>query len=315
MNYILNGQAMTTPFVVPASVVDSSLFLASHTQLKVLLVFLKNMSSGTSAEAIAEFLSIPVSEAEDALEFWAQAGILISLGATETVIPEKKESPAVQVKPTVVKPTREEIAQLAFTDEKLAILLREAEMKFARPLRDSELKSLAWLYTDNGMDVSLILMLVEYAINQQSANVRFIEQTALAWLDAGVSTLTEAEDFIAERGRRMTAWGLIESAFGIEKRKPSDKELEYARKWVLEWGFGKDILHEAYNRCIDQKTKLNMGYIGGILENWHKSGVKTLADIENADNAAKEKASKKDGSTGSSDGAYDKSLIEELLNR
>lgn len=315
MNYILNGQAMTTPFVVPASVVDSSLFLASHTQLKVLLVFLKNMSSGISSEAIAEFLSIPVSEAEDSLEFWAQAGILIPLGAPAATVPEKKESPAVKVKPTVVKPTREEIAQLAFTDERLALLVREAEMKFARPLRAGELQSLAWLYLDLGMDVSLILMLVEYAINQNSATTRFIEQTALSWIDAGISTLTEAEAFITERGRKMTAWGIIESAFGIEKRKPSDKELELAKKWVLEWGFGKDILHEAYNRCIDQKTKLNMGYIGGILENWHKGGVKVLADIEKTDKVAKETASKKDGNSGSNGGAYNKSLIEELLNR
>jgi hypothetical protein len=66
---------------------------------------------------------------------------------------------------------------------------------------------------------------------------------------------------------------------------------------------------------VTENTSLESFNIGGILENWHKGGVKVLADIEKTDNAAKETASKKDGNSGSNGGAYNKSLIEELLNR
>lgn len=310
MNYILNSQAMTLPFFVPSAVVDSSIKLATHSQLKVLLVFLRNISTGMNEDGIAEFLNMPVSEVLDALEFWAQAGILSRIGQpAETAMAPKPEIKEKPIKATVVKPTREEIAQIAFTDKKLSSLLRETEIKFARPLRASEMQSLAWLYLDHGMDVSLILMVVEYAIDQENTSTTFMERTALAWIDAGVTNLVEAENYIAERGRKLTAWGVVEKAFGIEKRKPSDKELDLSARWVTEWGFSKEMLHEAYNRCIDQKAKLSMTYINGILERWYKDKITTPADIDKAKPAAAAKPDTKGGS------AYDKTLVEDILNK
>ena len=46
--------------------------------------------------SIAEFLNMPVSEVLDALEFWAQAGILTRIGQPEAAMapkPEIKEKP------------------------------------------------------------------------------------------------------------------------------------------------------------------------------------------------------------------------------
>lgn len=313
MKYILNSGAMTLPFFVPSSVVDSNLKLASHAQLKVLLVFLRNVSTGNSGESIADFLGLPLSEVYDALEFWAQAGVLSAVGQPDEE-PKKDDVKPTPVKSTVVKPTREEIAQVAFSDATLSSLLRETELKFARPLRASEMQTLAWLYLDNGMDASLILMVVEYAIDQGNTSTAFIERTALSWIAAGVADLAQAESFIAERGRKLTAWGMVEAAFGIEKRKPSDKELEYANTWVIEWGFGSELLRQAYNRCIDQKTKLNMNYIGGILERWYKDGIKTLADLETSEVKSKAAATKNE-TTGKNQGAYDKEFVKNMLNK
>lgn len=306
MNYILNTSAMAVPFFVPASVVDNNLKLASGNQLKVLLFFLKNVTSGTSEEAIADFLKLPISEVNDALEFWAQAGVLTSLSAPAATA--EKESPKKKaVKSITVKPTREEIASVATTDGRLAFLLQEAEMKLARTMRGNEIQTLAWLYLDHGMDVSLILMLVEYAVSEGKTTVSFIENTALSWIDAGVTTLAQAEEQIETRGRRKTAWSMIESAFGIERRQPSDKELEYAQSWIIDWHFSREMLKEAYNRCIDQKAKISMPYINGILEKWFKDGITTL-EAAKANSATSRKSGKNDF------GAYDKSLVDRLLN-
>ncbi len=306
MNYILNSSAMAVPFFVPASVVDNNLKLASGNQLKVLLFFLKNVTAGTSEEAIADFLKLPISEVNDAFEFWAQAGVLVS--TTAPTATTAKESPKKKaVKSVVVKPTREEIASVAATDSRLAFLLQESEMKLARTMRAAEIQTLAWLYLDHGMDVSLILMLVEYAVTEGKATVSFIENTALSWIDAGVTTLAQAEEQIETRSRRKTAWGMIESAFGIERRQPSDKELSYAQSWIIDWHFSREMLKEAYNRCIDQKAKISMPYINGILEKWFKDGVTTLEAARNSSSSAKTK--------GKNDfGAYNKSLVDRLLN-
>ena len=265
MKYMLNASAMNVPFFVPSSVVDKHIKLASNTQLKVLLVFLKNISSGISPKEISEFLRIDESEVCDALNFWVEREIILTKGEKAEEKPMDKEKPK-PVRPTVIKPTREEISEASANDPKISFLIGEAEMKLARGLRDNEIRTLCWLYLDFGMDISLILMLVEYAVSEDKATVAFIESTALAWLEAGVTTLSDAEEQIEARSLRKTAWGVVLSAFGMDYRMPSDKELEFSGRWVVEWQFKKELLREAYNICVDKNAKLSMPYINKILE-------------------------------------------------
>ena len=307
MDYIINPASMSSVFMVPSSVVDASLKIATEKQLKVLLFFLKNIANGVRTQEIADSLKISVSEVEDALYFWADSGVLlakeqpISLGNTEKTA--KKP-----IKPQIVKPTREEIAMMGSTDENIAFLLREAEMKFKRTLRGNEMQTLVWLYCDQGMSISLILMLIEYAVNEKRLNLSFIESTAIAWLEAGVNSILSAEAEIEKQNNRKTAWSVVQRAFGIESRIPSAKELEFSENWVLNWGFKADMLKLAYDACVDAKGKSSMPYINKILESWNSKGISTPEDVEK-DNKKPTKKAKNDFS------AYDKELVAQLFNR
>ena len=305
MKYVLNPSAMLAPFFVPSSVVDKHIKLASATQLRVLLTFLKIVSIGPSPKYIAEILKLPESEVIDSLNFWVEREVIATEGEKVAVAVEATTAPT-PVRSVAIKPSREEVSAASMSDPKISFLIGEAEMKLSRGLRDGEIRTLCWLYLDHGMDVSLILMLVEYAVSEGKATVSFIESTALSWLAAGVTTLSEAEEQIEERNRRKTAWGVVLTAFGMDYRMPSDKELELAGKWVIEWEFKKELLREAYNICVDKNAKLSMAYINKILEKWHKDGIRTVEDIKAAE---KPKKNNTDFAT------YDKSLVEKLLNK
>ncbi len=305
MNYVINPTSMTSVFMVPSSVVDSHIKLATEKQLKVILFFLKNITGGIETEKIAEELKLPLAEVEDALYYWADAGIL-SLKEQPIVSEKAEKSTEQRIKPQIIKPTREEIAMMGNSDENIVFLLREAEMKFGRALRGNEIQTLVWLYCDHGMAVSLILMLIEYAVNEKRLNIGFIESTALSWLDAGVSSIVDAEKQIELQSRRKTAWGVVQKAFGIEARQPSKKELEFSENWVLKWGFKSEMLRYAYDICVDSKGKISMSYINKILESWSQKGFITVADVEKSKKNATNKAN--------SFSAYDKSLVEKLLN-
>lgn len=305
MDYLINPSAMTSVFMVPSSVADKHVKLASATQLRVLLYMLKNISSGVEEGDIASFLKIPESEVKDALYFWEQAGVLTAKEKAVQAEPPKKETKA--VKTAGVKPSREEIAMLGASDERIVFLLREAELKFGRSLRGSEIQSLVWLYSDHGLDVSVILMLVEYAVSENRATIGFIESTALAWIEAGVDSITAAEEQIEKRNRQKISWSVVEKAFGMEHRMPSTKELTLSETWVNDWGLSREVLRLAYDKCVDAKAKLSMPYVNKILETWHKKGLKTVAEIE-AD-AQKPKTKPAAGFA-----TYDKSLVEQMLN-
>lgn len=276
MSYILNPSAMSSVFMVPSDAVKSYIKLASAEQLRVLLCTMNNISNGINPSATADLLGIPLENVTDALNFWSDAGVFIRKTEDKPIEFEKPVKEKKTAKIEASKPSREEIAMMGNTDERVVFLLREAELKFRRPLRFTEMQSLVGLYADDGMDVSIILMLVEYAVSEDRANIGFINETARIWQSAGVDSLVAAEEQIEKRNRQKLAWSIVEKAFGIEHRMPSSKELEYSEVWVSDWKFDRAMLKEAYDICVDAKAKLSMPYINKILEGWHTKGFKTV---------------------------------------
>lgn len=303
MDYILNPTAMQSVFMVPSEPVRSYLKLASAEQLRILLYTMSNISSGIDINKTADALGIPEESVKDGLNFWCDAGVFTKNGTVSFEAPATEKKTA---KTESAKISREEIAMMGATDENVVFLLREAELKFKRTLRFTEMQSLVSLYADDGMDVALILMLVEYAISEGKASIGFINTTARNWLNAGVDSVVSAEEEIEKTNRRKSAWSIVERSFGIEHRQPSAKELLYSEKWVIEWGFKAEMLRAAYDACIDANAKISMPYINKILESWHNKGFKTIEDIKISENK-KQSNDKKP--------SYNKELFEKMLDR
>ncbi len=305
MEYFANIKEFQSTFSVPKSVAQNYLKIATPTQLKVLLYVLNNLAEDPSSEEISLFLSIPLSDVNDSLAFWKSADIFISKHGDSKKEEEKPKSKI--IKSQIIKPSREEIVRQSKENEELALLLREAEGKFSRVLTFGEIQTLSWLFIEQGLDISLILMLLEYASNENRLNIGFIERTAIEWLNNGVLDISSAEEYITTTYEKRTAWKIVETTFGIESRKPSEKELTLSHLWVKEWGFSREVLKLAYDKCIDAKSKLIMGYIAKILESWHKAGYKTVADIEKAQENAQ-------NNNTSSMVTYDINDLEKLIN-
>lgn len=276
MEFFLNPASLMPFFAVPYSIADKHLKLASELAIKVILYILRHSDEKIDTKALSEFFGTDEGEICDALNFWVNSGIISVKGAPEKTVNEPKP-----VKKTVrskaVKPTREEIARRGNEDEKIAFLLREAQMKFGKALTTSEAATLVWLYDDAGVDVSLILMASEYASSSSGKlNIRDVEKIALDWADNGIKTITQAEERIALLSRQETSWRLLEAVFGLDRRSPSVKELEMAALFVDEWKFSREMLRAAYEQCVDSTGKFSMPYIKKILENWHKKGYATV---------------------------------------
>lgn len=278
MNYFADFKFFQDAFQLPKIVGEQYLKLATPTQLKVLLYTLSHLSADPSEKEISEFLSIPESETSDALKFWESTGILVSK-TTPITEPEEEKPKKKVVRKAAIKPSKEEIVQRGLESEQLRLLLHEAEEKFSRPLQFSEISTLVWLFDNQGMDTSLILMLIEYAKQENKCNIGFIERTAIEWLNNEITDISSAENYLRSINEKKTAWKIVEASFGIEPRLPSKKELDYSKLWVLDYGFGREILREAYERCVDAKSKFLIGYVATILKSWHSKGYSTLEQI------------------------------------
>ena len=306
MKYTVNTEKLGGAFLLPAEAADKWLKLATHTQLKVLICCFRNIASGIEPADISKRLLISEAETEDALVFWAQAGLL--------KCDEQKAAAEVRtaVLPKEELPTREDVIRRGMEDKNVAFLLREAQMYFGRGLKQNESAFLVSLYDDSGMDTAVILYLLSYAASCGKCNLSFIKKHSARWLGEGVETVAAAEECITRSLREDLAWNAVQKAFGMEKRNPSEKEKALCDLWINEWQTTPELLKAAYDVCVDTKSKFSFPYTAAVLEAWHKKGIKTVGDVKNA-LAEKSKNAKKEkqGYAGFDLEAFEKSLNED----
>lgn len=277
MNYSVNPKELCSIFALPSSVVDDHIKLASEYQLKVLLLFVKNQADEKVVSSIAKKLNLTENEAIECLDYWVQRGVLLSDGK----ISAEKKSQKADIKDFATeKPTREEAVRRVATCEELQYLTSVAQERFARPITGSELATFVWLYDSYGLPVPVIIQAIQYAYDSGKMNFSYIKKVCVDWAKDDITTLSKAEERLNALYLSKTAWKIVESAFGIEHRKPSAAEKKYAEKWVNEFCFTKAMLEAAYDICINKTSKINFKYINTILENWYKSGYKKPEDIQ-----------------------------------
>ncbi len=302
MDYCINPSMLTSVFTLPSAVVDRYLKLAKAEHIKVLLYIFKKMSANLPLDEIAAETDLSEYDVKEALLYWADCEILLPSG--ELAKPTKKTS---EPKPKAVakaeKPSRNDVAKRGGEDEKIRYLLQETQLKLGRNLKSNEASTLVWLYDDEGLDVSLILLIVQYAAAHNKANMRFIESTAVDWVNRGIDSITAADEALRRLASEDKAWNIVCSVFGIEKRKPSKYEAELAYKWINEWKLSPELLTEAYEQCVNTKSKFYFKYTAKILESWHEKGYKTAEDTKNHKSAEKAEFA-----------AYDLDLYEQMLN-
>ena len=275
MDYYINPSSLTSFFTVPTAVADSHLRFASGEHIKVLLYIFKNMAEDLKETDIARACNVSEYDVKEALLYWSDCGILLPK--------ESGIKPAASDKKVVSraeKPTRSDVARRGNEDSKVKYLLTQTQLKFGRNLKTNETSTLVWLYDDEGLDVSLILLIVQYAVNHNKANMRFIESVAVDWIERGIDDITTADEELQKMAVSEQAFSVVSRAFGFDRRKPSSKESALSYTWIKEWGISEKMLEKAYEECINQKSKFSFPYVAKIIETWHKKGYKTVEDIE-----------------------------------
>ena len=308
MKYFLNPGAFTSAFSLPSKIVDDYINLASQNEIRVILYFFRHTSDGFDIGKCALALGISASDVNDALYFWSKNGILLSESETDLTL-NKPETPKSVTKNA--KPTRLDVANRGLEDEDFAFILRHAQEKFGRNLKSNEASTLLYIYDDLGLDVSVIIFLMQYALNEGRLNIRFIEKTAVDWVNDGVKSVIDAESNIAKKIKFDLAWKRTENAFGIEHRKPSAKEARYSDIWFNEWFLDDEVLKIAYDVCVNAKSKFIFEYCAKTIENWYKEGRTSPEEIKallEKDTTKSQKGKKYDYA------GYDLDLYEKMLN-
>lgn len=217
------------------------------------------------------------------------------------------ENPAASVKKEY---TKDELQR--FSDrEDVSELLFIAERYLQKPLSHTELNYFLYWYDSLHFSIDLIEYLVEYCVTRDTKSVRYMDKVALAWSEAGITTVEEAK-------KRANLYSQVNyavvKALGIKGRNLVELETSMIRKWTTEYGFSLEIIIEACNRTISATHQPSFEYTDRILTNWHKAGVKELTDIDSLDQDFRKTRKAKTTSAGTN-GPSNKAAANNTFNK
>ena len=268
---------------IPALGGTAALRDASADDLRVLLCL---METGGEAQPrlLADRAGCSEARVCAALEYWQQRGILEPGADRKTDhTPEPAANtpvlPSASLADSLHRLTPQESA--ALIDRKgLKELLDECQNVMGRAFSSTDIVTLASLYDQLGMDRAYLLTLVSYCVNTlQKNSMRYLEKTALALHDRGIDTMNALEAYIHEREQYHAADGWLRRMFGIGDREPSKTQRECFEKWVLQYGYDRDVVAIAYDITVNNTQKADVRYTDKILTAWYTAGLRTPEQI------------------------------------
>lgn len=306
--FILHGDGDRGHTLVPNLFLDNYMPEANGEYVKIYLYLLRCLKSDTqelSIELIANKFENTESDVRRALQYWERMKLLklqydnsqnltgIQIvnepedDASEAVAQAAVTSQAAAAAGRTTATTRSAVASVSATPPKDPLTPDEAqqllficEQYLGKPLSSTEVSRILELHDVLGFSPSLIEYLVEYSVSGGHKSIHYIEATARAWHQAGCTTVTQAKEQVTIYNR---AYYKILKAFGITGRNPVDAEIESMDKWLKDYGFSIEIISAACNRTMAAIHQPSFPYTDKILTSWKKQGVKSLGDIQSAD--------------------------------
>ncbi len=167
-------------------------------------------------------------------------------------------------------------------DDDWSDIVYQVETLFGKQISARDTETLLYIYDTLQFDIDLFEYLIEYCTTMGKKNCRYMEAVAIAWYKDGIKTRQEARE---QASLTSGVAKVVFKALGIRsKRCPSNIETAYFNTWTKDFGFSLEMIEKACEKAIlAQPGSATLPYINGILENWSKNNVKTLADVEKQD--------------------------------
>lgn len=224
-----------------------------------------------------------------------------SLGTNEDLSANKtteddKEMMAIKQSSTIPKKVsyKASFIESKQEDEDFGNLLYQTEIYFGKPLTQTDINTLLYIYEELSFHPDLLEYLVEYCVSIGKKSCRYIEAVAIEWYKNGI---TQVEDAKLASKNYNSIYVAVLKQLGIPRRVPTPTETAFIDTWYNTYAFNKNIIMEACKRAIAAKPhSANFNYVNGILESWYKQNVRKLSDIEALDKKWEEDKKKKNTS-------------------
>ena len=321
MELKVNSGVWGTMFGVPCIVADNLLKLATGEQLKVLLFMLRNSGRKLSDEEISINTGVPVMQVQDCILFWQNVNVIIPEGAGSSVPFMQMTAPpapaptvqstAHETTPSAAAENKEqikhtprkkenlnpsEIAKLIESSQEIREFFKFAEQKLG-DINYTMQNTIIWIHNYLGLEMVVIGTLISYCAEINRKEPRYIEKIAYDWAEKEINDLNAANEEIEQLKQYNEFLYIIKRKFEM-KHTPTTKQQVFIKKWQS-MGLDIEVIHYAYEKCVENTEKLSFEYIDKVVTSWHASGLTTVEEVKKNGGKFKYNGGNKKGSSSS----------------
>ena len=274
---------------------------ADEEDVRVLLaaILLEERDGEIDPELLRAGLGIGEAELSASVKFWRGAGLLGTAkrsakkeGDTQKQEIEEKKTAKTDIESAHRGGKVERDDFPTYTTEELTALMEkrritsdfigEASRVYGKMFNQHEVEMIVRMIDYIGFDEECVLMLLSF-FSRDKKTLRYIEKTALALYDEGISTAAELQEKLCAMERIRTCEGQIRAMFGMTGRSLTTKEKKYISSWLGKMNFDVEMIRLAYEKTVDATHGPSCAYANGILERWFADGIDTPQKVADAD--------------------------------
>lgn len=326
-------------FGVPNEVVDQHLKLSGALSLKILLLMLRQ-GREMSVSEMAQTLNQSEGDIKDALNQWLQAGLVVDCESqqpknvspskileektlaepkpAQKSAPEQDEQPKIVLKERFYRMNRHDVNLISDNDNNIGVLLEESQNTLGKILSSGESETLVSLYHHYGMQIDIIIMILEHCKSIGKDTPAYYEKMAIEWINKEINTHEKADKELLRLKELSQQEQAVRKLFGIYDRNLTKKEMEFYNIWTEEYKSSTDMITLAFERTIDIKGKISFNYIHAIMKSWHEKGITTTAQAEQESKQiieSKSENNKSNSTKPSGQSSYDLGELEKMISQ
>lgn len=247
---------------------------ASAEELRVLIALLQVDGHPVSEEELGALCGISLARTRSSLALWE------SEGAVKVYTDNISEEFEHKLRDSEIPELKSVTVASNVRDEMLEEMLAECASILEKPaLSTEEIKALSSLYTELDLSCEYILTLLSFLKStKKRVTARTVKQRAESLCERGYKTVEELERYIRSTTKEENDLWEIRKIIGIFNRNLSSSEITYFKKWIDDFGFGSEIISEAYDISAVATGTASLPYMDKILSNWSESGLKTVSE-------------------------------------
>lgn len=271
--------------------------MANGTYVKVYLLGYKYAYDGDDLihltnQTISKNLDIPMEDVLRAWDFWEEKGIIKKEGTDDvnyrvTFLNLKqlyiKNNFMINNKTNTEKVPRALSQKDLIEANQMPIInqmFNNIDYMMRRQTTPLEKKQvLSWIQ-DYNMNPDVIEKAFSYGAEvKNKRNIKYIEGIIRNWYDQELTNMESVMEYFKKVDQKYFRYQKVMKSIGLEHKGLTDGDIKLVNKWFDEYGYTMELVLKGCE-AANKVRYPTVNYIDGVINDWHKKGIKKVEDIE-----------------------------------